>query len=46
MPTKKYFKKFYGIKDFIRDKIEQICSNKKLSVKEVTYLFMNDYDNF
>ena len=48
------FKKVYqeiceksdGAKEFIRDKIEDICSNEKLSAEEVTYLFMNDYDNF
>ena len=39
-------KKFDGAEEFIKNKIEEICSNGKLSVKEVTYLFMNDYDNF
>ena len=39
-------KKFAGAEEFIKNKIEEICSNGKLSVKEVTYLFMNDYDNF
>ena len=32
--------------DFIKGRIEKLCSNKKLSAEEVTYLFMNDYDNF
>ena len=27
-------------------KINELCSKKKLSVEEVTYLFMNDYNNF
>ena len=39
-------KKFDGAKDFIKDKIEEICSNGKLSVEKVTYLFINDYGNF
>ena len=34
----KYFKKFVKILyEFIRDKIEEICRNEKLSVEEVTY---------
>ena len=28
-----------GPKEFIRDKLEEIYSNKKLSVEEVTYFF-------
>ena len=40
------FEKFDGAEDFIKDKIEEICSNKKLSVVKVTYLFKNNYDNF
>ena len=28
--------KFDGAKEFIRDRIEEICSNGKLSVEEVT----------
>ena len=39
-------KDFGGAKEFIKDKIEEICSNGKLSKEEVTYLFINDYDNF
>ena len=35
--------KFSWAKEFIRDKIEKIRSNEKLSVEEVTYLFTNDY---
>ena len=36
MFTKKYFKKFTGAKEFIKDKIEEICCNEKLSVEDVT----------
>ena len=28
---------FVGAEEFIRDKIEEICCNEKLSVEEVTY---------
>ena len=38
--------KFDDTEQFIKEKIEEICSNGKLSVEEVTYLFMNDYNNF
>ena len=38
--------KFNGAGQFIRERIEELCSNGKLSVKEVTYLFINDYGNF
>ena len=38
--------KFGCTKEFIKEKLEEICSNGKLSVEEVTYLFMNNYDNF
>ena len=31
-----------GTKELSTEKIEEICSNGKLSVEEVTYLFMND----
>ena len=37
-------KKFDGAKEFIKDKIEEICSNEKLSVVEVACLFMKDCD--
>ena len=40
------YEKFDGAKGFISDKIEEICSNEKLSMEEVTYMFINDYDNF
>ena len=35
-----------GAKEFTKDKIGDICSNEKLSVEEVTYLFMKDCSNF
>ena len=38
--------KLDGAEKFIKEKIEEICSNGKLSVEEVTHLFMNDYNNF
>ena len=38
--------KFYGAEQYIKEKIEELCSESKLPVDEVTYLFMNDYDNF
>ena len=39
--------KFNGAENFIKEKIEGLCcSNGILSVEEVTYLFMNDYNNF
>ena len=41
----KVCEKFDGAKEFIRDKTEEI-SNEKLSMEEVTYLFINHCDNF
>ena len=38
-------KKFDGAEEFIKDKIEEICSNGKLSMEKVSYMFINDYDN-
>ena len=38
-------KKFDGAEEFIKDKIEEICSNGKLSMVKVSYMFINDYDN-
>ena len=29
--------KFHGAEEFIKDKIEEICCNEKLSVEELTY---------
>ena len=37
--------KFNGAEQFIKERIEELC-NGKLSVEEVIYLFVNDYDNF
>ena len=31
------FQSFVGAEDFIRDKIDEICCNEKLSVEEVTH---------
>ena len=36
---------FDDAKEFIRDKIEEF-NNEKLSIEEVTYLLINDCDNF
>ena len=41
---KKVLQKVY--EEFDGAKIEEIYSNEKLSVEKVTYLFMNDCDNF
>ena len=38
--------KFNGAQGYIKERIEELCSENKLSVKLVTYLFMNDYNNF
>ena len=38
--------KFNGAEAYIKERIEDLCSENKLSVEEVTYLFMNDYNNF
>ena len=38
--------KFNGAEQQIKEKIEELCSESKLPVDEVTYWFMNDYDNF
>ena len=32
-----YYGKFNGAEEFIKDKIEEICSNEKLLLKEVTF---------
>ena len=37
--------KLDGAEEFIKEKIEDIYSNGKLSVDEVTYLLMNNYSN-
>ena len=38
--------KFNGAAAYIKKRIEELCSENKFSVEEVTYLFMNDYNNF
>ena len=38
--------KFNGVEVFFREKTKELCSNRKLSVEEAIYLFMNDYYNF
>ena len=38
--------KFNGAEVYIRERIEELCRESKLSAEEVTYLFMSDYNNF
>ena len=38
--------KFNGAEQYNKDRIEELCSESKLSVDEVIYLLMNNYDNF
>ena len=38
--------KFNDAESFLREIIEELCSEKKLSAEEVTYLIVNDYSNF
>ena len=40
---KTFYKKFNGAEQYIEKKIEVLCSKSKLSAKEVTYLFTNNY---
>ena len=42
----KLCEKFNDAEVYIKERIEELCSEDKLSVEEVTYLFMNDYNNF
>ena len=37
---------FNGAEVYIRERIEELCRESKLSAEEVTYLFMSDYNNF
>ena len=39
-------KKFNGVEQYIKGKIKELCSKSKLSIDQVTYLLMNDYNNF
>ena len=34
--------KFHSAEVYTRERIKELCSEGKLSVEEVTYLFMND----
>ena len=34
---------FNGAEQYIKERIEVLCSESKLSAKEVTYLFTNNY---
>ena len=38
--------KFNDAESFLREIIEELCNEKKLSAEEVTYLIVNDYNNF
>ena len=38
--------KLNGAENFIKEAMEELCSNERLSVEKVVYLFMRDYDNF
>ena len=35
--------KFNGTEEFIKERIEELSNEKKLSEEEVTYLFTNNY---
>ena len=35
--------KFNGVEQYIKERIEVLCSKSKLSVEAVTYLFTNNY---
>ena len=38
--------KINGAEQYIKERIEALCSESKLPTDEVTYLFRNDYNNF
>ena len=38
--------KFNDVETFVKERIEELCNEKKLSAEEVTYLVYNDYNNF
>ena len=42
----KVCEKFNGAEQYIKERIEELCSESKLLVDEVTYLFTNDYRTF
>ena len=39
-------KNFNGVGAFVKERIEELCNEKKLSAEEVTYWIYNDYNNF
>ena len=39
MKARETCEKFDGVKEFIRDEIEEICSNEKLSVEEILLVY-------
>ena len=41
----KVCEKFNDAEAFVKERIEELCSEKKLSGKEETYLVYNDYNN-
>ena len=38
--------KFNDVETFVKERIEELCNEKKLSAEEVIYLVYNDYNNF
>ena len=42
MRTSESQKKFNGAEEYIKERIEVLCSESKLSIDEVNYLFTND----
>ena len=38
--------KFNGAEAYIKERIDELCSENKLSVEEVPYFFKNNYNNF
>ena len=38
--------KFNDAEAFVRERIEELCNEKKLLAEEVSYLFMDEYNNF
>ena len=38
--------KFNDAEAFVKERIEELCNERKLLAQEVTYLVYNDYNNF
>ena len=38
--------KFNDVKAFVGERTDELCNEKKLAAEELTYLFMNIYNNF